>query len=127
MSNETESKARIETAALIRRYYEAFNKGDGETMLACLTDDDLRMTLEITELQATQVELSEVRADARRLAEESGSVGQIWDGQTPDDFEPIDGIGKVFEQRLYTAGIRTYRALADASPEQLAAIAKATS
>jgi len=39
MSNETESKARIETAALIRRYYEAFNKGDGETMLACLTDD----------------------------------------------------------------------------------------
>ncbi len=39
MSNETESKARIETAALIRRYYEAFNKGDGEGMLACLTDD----------------------------------------------------------------------------------------
>ncbi len=93
--------------------------------VACLTDDELRVTLEITELQATQVELPEIRADARRLAEESATVGQIWDGQTPDDFEPIDGIGKVFEQRLYAAGIRTYRALAEASPEQLAAIVKA--
>jgi len=93
--------------------------------VACLAADDLRALLEIAELQATQVDLSEIRADARRLAEESDSVGQIWDGQPPDDFEPIDGIGKVFEQRLYTAGIRTYRALADASPEQLAAIVKA--
>ena len=93
--------------------------------VACLAADDLRALLEIGELQATQVDLSEIRADARRLAEESDSVGQIWDGQPPDDFEPIDGIGKVFEQRLYTAGIRTYRALADASPEQLAAIVKA--
>lgn len=39
MSNETESKGRIETAALIRRYYEAFNKGDSEAMIACLTED----------------------------------------------------------------------------------------
>jgi len=93
--------------------------------VACLADDDLRTTLEVTELQATQIDLPEIRTDARRLAEESGSVGQIWDGQPPDDFEPIDGIGKVFEQRLYTAGIRTYRALAGTSPEQLAAIVKA--
>lgn len=34
-----ESAARQETAALIRRYYDAFNTGDNETMLACLTDD----------------------------------------------------------------------------------------
>lgn len=34
-----ESTARQATAALIRRYYEAFNKGDAETMLDCLTDD----------------------------------------------------------------------------------------
>ncbi|MCB0066892.1 MAG: RDD family protein [Caldilineaceae bacterium] len=93
--------------------------------VACLADDDLRTTLEVTELQATQIDLPEIRTDARRLADESGSVGQIWDGQPPDDFEPIDGIGKVFEQRLYTAGIRTYRALAGTSPEQLAAIVKA--
>src|SRR5688572_15799944 len=37
--SEAESKARIETAALIRRYYDAFNSGDSEAMLACLTED----------------------------------------------------------------------------------------
>ena len=37
--SDAESKTRIETAALIRRYYEAFNAGDREGMLACLTDD----------------------------------------------------------------------------------------
>lgn len=34
-----ESVARVATAALIRKYYEAFNKGDSEGMLAFLTDD----------------------------------------------------------------------------------------
>ena len=37
--SDAESKTRIETAALVRRYYDAFNAGDGEGMLACLTDD----------------------------------------------------------------------------------------
>ena len=37
--SDAESKTRIETAALIRRYYDAFNAGDSEGMLACLTDD----------------------------------------------------------------------------------------
>jgi steroid delta-isomerase-like uncharacterized protein len=37
--SDAESKTRSETAALIRRYYEAFNGGDGDTMLACLTED----------------------------------------------------------------------------------------
>ena len=36
---ESESTARKATAALIRRYYEAFNSGDNDTMIACLTDD----------------------------------------------------------------------------------------
>lgn len=34
-----ESAARQSTAALIRRYYEAFNAGDTGTMLDCVTDD----------------------------------------------------------------------------------------
>lgn len=34
-----ESKARQATAALIRNYYEAFNKGDDAAMLGCVTDD----------------------------------------------------------------------------------------
>ena len=37
--SDAESKTRAETAALIRRYYDAFNAGDGDTMLACLTED----------------------------------------------------------------------------------------
>ena len=37
--SDAESKNRIETAALIRRYYDAFNSGDSEGMLSCLTDD----------------------------------------------------------------------------------------
>lgn len=37
--SDAERSRRVETAALIRRYYDAFNSGDGEGMLACLTDD----------------------------------------------------------------------------------------
>jgi len=37
--SDAESKTRIETAALIRRYFDAFNASDSEGMLACLTDD----------------------------------------------------------------------------------------
>jgi len=34
-----QSAARRATAALIRRYYDAFNAGDHAAMIACLTDD----------------------------------------------------------------------------------------
>ncbi|MDX2258224.1 MAG: ketosteroid isomerase-related protein [Hyphomicrobiaceae bacterium] len=34
-----ESAARQATAALIRRYYDAFNAGDHDGMIACLADD----------------------------------------------------------------------------------------
>ncbi len=37
--SDAESHARIETAKLIRRYYDAFNAGDSEVMLSFLTDD----------------------------------------------------------------------------------------
>ena len=37
--SEAESQVRIETAKLIRRYYDAFNKADSDAMLADLTDD----------------------------------------------------------------------------------------
>ncbi len=37
--SEAESKTRIETAKLIRSYYDAFNAGDSDGMLAHLTDD----------------------------------------------------------------------------------------
>lgn len=36
---EPAESARQATAALLRRYYDAFNAGDSEAMLACLADD----------------------------------------------------------------------------------------
>jgi len=93
--------------------------------LAALSDDDLKKMLQLNELQLMQVDLEAMRADARRLAEETGTVGQLWEGTAPDDFEPLEGIGKVFEQRLYDAGIFTYAALAAATPEQLTEIIQA--
>lgn len=37
--SDTESAKRVETAQLIRNYYDAFNRGDSDGMLAYLTDD----------------------------------------------------------------------------------------
>ena len=37
--SDAESKTRIETAAMIRRYFYAFNAGDSDSMIGCLTDD----------------------------------------------------------------------------------------
>ena len=62
-----------------------------------------------------------------RLAVETGTIGLLWEGEAPDDFERIKGIGKVFEQRLYDAGIRTYRALASATVDELAAVSQGNS
>lgn len=43
-------------------------------------------------------------------------------GQAGDDFRKIDGIGRKFEQRLWDAGIFTYRDLAQRTPEEIAAV-----
>jgi predicted flap endonuclease-1-like 5' DNA nuclease len=93
--------------------------------VAHLTDDDLALILRLTEMQQLAMDTNEVRTDAVRLAEESDTVGVLSEGETPDDFEPIQGIGKIFEQRLYSAGIRTYRQLAEMSEQQLADICQA--
>lgn len=39
MTPPTESDTRIAAAALIRKYYDAFNSGDSDAMLKLLTDD----------------------------------------------------------------------------------------
>jgi predicted flap endonuclease-1-like 5' DNA nuclease len=93
--------------------------------VAHMADDDFELVLKLTEMQQLAMDMNEVRSDAVRLAEESGSVGMLSEGETPDDFEPIQGIGKIFEQRLYSAGIRTYRELANTSEERLAEICQA--
>jgi len=93
--------------------------------VAVLSDDALRDILALNDLQIKTVDLAAIRADARRHAEETGSIGFIWQGQPPDDFELIEGIGPVFEQRLYAAGIRTFAALAQSTPEQIAQVVAA--
>jgi len=37
--SDAESKTHSETAALVRRYFDAFHAGDSEGMINCLTDD----------------------------------------------------------------------------------------
>jgi len=88
--------------------------------LANADDEELRRIFGIKGFQ--KVDLAAIKADARRLAEATNSIGRGWDGSAPDDFETMEGIGAVFEGQLYDAGICTNRALADASEEQLAQI-----
>jgi predicted flap endonuclease-1-like 5' DNA nuclease len=91
--------------------------------LAQAADEELTRILEIKEFQ--RVNLAEIKASAQALAEETDTVGRQWDGTPPDDFELLEGIGEVYEGRLYDAGICTYRALAAVTVEQLAAICNA--
>jgi predicted flap endonuclease-1-like 5' DNA nuclease len=90
--------------------------------LANMGDEDFARLLDLTDLQRAAFDGASIRTQAERLAAETGTVGQLWDGVAPDDLEPIKGIGKVFEQRLYDAGIRTYARLAAATSEELATI-----
>lgn len=106
-----------------QRLYQA---GVGAFWEVAATENvELQRILALTDLQMRTVDLAAIRADAHRLAEATGTVGYLWQGEPPDDFEPIEGIGPVFEQRLYDAGIRTYAALAATTPEQLAQIVAA--
>ncbi|MGQ9489965.1 MAG: helix-hairpin-helix domain-containing protein [Anaerolineae bacterium] len=88
------------------------------------TDDTtLADILELKDFRA--VDLAAIKEQALRLAEETGTVGRRWDGTPPDDFEPLEGIGPVYEGHLYDTGICTYRAPANATVEQLAGICRA--
>ncbi|MEJ5200504.1 MAG: helix-hairpin-helix domain-containing protein, partial [Anaerolineae bacterium] len=91
--------------------------------LANAEEDELRRILGVKEFQ--KIDLAAIKETARRLAEETHTEGLGWSGTPPDDFEPLEGIGPVFESRLYEAGICTYEALANATVEQLAEICKA--
>lgn len=98
-------------SVLSTRLYEA---GIGTFWeLANASDDHLKKALRIAEDTLHQPNYAEIRAGALRLAKETNSVGRIWSGNPPDDFEPLQGIGKAFEKRLYDAGICTYADLAN--------------
>ena len=90
--------------------------------LANLNDAELRQILHISDLQMYTTDFADIRLQARQLAIDTDTTGLLWDGEAPDDFARIKGIGKIFEQRLYDAGIHTYRALAASKVEDLAVI-----
>jgi predicted flap endonuclease-1-like 5' DNA nuclease len=90
--------------------------------LANLSDAELRRIFRLSDWQLRSTDLADIRLQAHQLAVDTNSTGLLWDGETPDDFSRIKGIGKVYEQRLYDAGIRTYRALAAATTDDLATI-----
>jgi len=97
-----------------------YNAGIGTYWeVATLDDETLRRILQLSKARAALVRFDTIRASAQRLAEETQTVGSIWNSEPVDDFDMIPGIGEVYKRRLYDAGIRTYAALANATPELL--------
>lgn len=94
--------------------------------LANLSNDDFVRTLQLNERQMLRMDFDEIRGDAMRLAQETGSVGRMWEAKEPDDFEPLEGIGHLYEKKLYDAGICTYEALASTTVERLQEICPGT-
>jgi predicted flap endonuclease-1-like 5' DNA nuclease len=105
------------------RQQRLYNAGVGSFWeLASLSNEELLEMLQLSDLRAQEVYYDGIRAEATRLARETNSVGCIWDGDHIDDFEPLTGVGKVYEQRLYEAGICTYERLVETSIAELAEI-----
>ncbi|MCS6844834.1 MAG: helix-hairpin-helix domain-containing protein [Caldilineales bacterium] len=94
--------------------------------VAHLSNEILQTELDITDWQVLNADLDGIRTDALRLAEETDTVGAIWQaaGQV-DDLEAIEGLGPIYERRLYEAGLTRYEDIANATVEQLAEICKA--
>ncbi len=90
--------------------------------LAELPGDELLAILGAT---AGRADAGSIKAEAMRLAAETNSIGRGWSGAPPDNFEALDGIGEIYERRLYDAGICTFEALAATTPERLAEVCQA--
>ena len=88
--------------------------------LAALSDAQLRAIIQPKEWQEFHYE--SWNEQARKLAEKTGTAGAVWNGIIPDDLTAIKGIGEVFEQRLYDAGVLTFADLAGKSVAELEAI-----
>ncbi len=86
--------------------------------VANLSDDELFEVLRVGARRA-MTDAEGIRMSAFNLAQSSNSIGHVWSSHRIDDFEKVPGISQTYEQRLYEAGIYTYRALAEATVEQL--------
>jgi predicted flap endonuclease-1-like 5' DNA nuclease len=95
-----------------------YNVGIGSFWeVAQIEEDELAEILEVEEFQ--DVDLTTIRSSALALARETNTLNRVWDGTHPDDFEPLEGIGVIYERRLYAAGYCTFEALAGADPDEL--------
>jgi predicted flap endonuclease-1-like 5' DNA nuclease/predicted nuclease with TOPRIM domain len=103
-------------AAGVGTYWELVN----------LSNDEFVRILQLNERQMLRMDFDDIRGDAQRLAHETGSVGRIWEAKEPDDFEPLEGIGRLYEKKLYDAGICTFEALASTSVDRLQEICPGT-
>jgi chromosome segregation ATPase len=102
-----------------------YNAGVGTYWeLSSLPDEDMETVLQIPELQRARIDFEVTRGDAYKWAQETDTIGLLWDGDQVDDFEVLPGVGKTFEKRLYEAGITTYEQLLDCDVERLAGIIK---
>ncbi len=88
--------------------------------LAALSEAQLKAIIQPQEWQEFHYETW--KGQARKLAEKTGTVGAVWNGIVPDDLTAIRGIGEVFEQRLFDAGVLTFSDLAKKSVAELQAI-----
>ena len=105
------------------RQQKLYNAGVGTFWeLSNLDNEQLTGLFALGASRLQRVDFDETRASARQLADETDTVGLLWDGERVDDMEALAGVGRVFEQRLYEAGLTTYELVAAATPEQLAEV-----
>lgn len=122
----TECPQKLSRIKGIGRVYETklYRAGIGTYwQVATLPLEKMAEVLNLKDFQA--VNLEAIQEGARQLAEETNTVGKVWNGHEPEDLENLPGIGKTYEGRLYDAGVCTWKKLASLTPEELAAIVRA--
>lgn len=97
-------KLRGELAAMIGKVEGA--KAASATAFSATDEDVERLRGEIDEYREA---LAQQKAEVLRLRQQLGQTDAV---DQKDDLEEIDGIGPVFEGKLYAAGIKTFSQLA---------------
>jgi len=92
--------------------------------VANMTDEELNRIIAPNAAQRATLDFAQVRIQALQLAQSTNTVGAIWNARSVDDFDKIPGISSVFEMRLYSAGISTYKDLANTTIEQLSEVCR---
>lgn len=89
-------------------------KVQGATAVAAAAPDGGTDTLK-AEIDEYKQALASTKAELSALRKSSGTGSE----QAEDDLELIDGIGPVFERKLYAAGIKTFAQLAMLPPDRV--------